>query len=191
MKTMISTNIIRQFTSDVDLLNILKDDNEILPIKEWVEKYINKISLNEILWILLRDNFLSEKDLRIFGIWCAREALKLIESPDIRSVIACNVSEQYANGNATSEELENAYNEASFVYDDITYTVSDIVNYVSDYASFYASLYAAQAAYAIAYINSSSAAYGAASAAASAAHYSKNEYNVFLNKELNELLTYF
>jgi hypothetical protein len=191
MKPMISTNIIRQFTSDAELLNILKDDNEILPIKEWVEKYINKISLNEILWILLRDNFLSEKDLRIFGIWCAREALKLIESPDIRSVIACNVSEQYANENATSEELENAYNEASFAYDDITYTVSDIANYVSDYASFYASLYAAQAAYAIAYINSSSAAYGAASAAASAAHYSKNEYNVFLNKELNELLTYF
>jgi hypothetical protein len=187
MKPMISTNIIKQFTSDAELLNILKDDNEILPIKEWVEKYINKISLNEILWILLRENFLSEKDLRMFGIWCAREALKLIESPDIRSVIACNVSEQYANGNATSEDLENAYHEASFAYDDITYTAPDIDNY----ASFYASLYATQAAYAIAYINSSSAAYGAASAAASAAHYSKNEYNVFLNKELNELLTYF
>ena len=53
-------------------------------------------------------NFLSDKDLRLFAVWCAREALKLVKHPDIRSIEACNVAERYANGEATKEELYSA-----------------------------------------------------------------------------------
>jgi hypothetical protein len=56
--------------------------------------------------------FLSEKDLILFVVWCARELLKPIENPDERSVNACNVAERYANGKATKEELHIAYDAA-------------------------------------------------------------------------------
>ena len=58
-------------------------------------------------------NFLSDKDLRLFAVWCARESLKLVDKPDIRSIEACNVAERYANGEATKEELYSASEAAS------------------------------------------------------------------------------
>ncbi len=49
-----------------------------------------------------------EKTLRLFAAWCAREALKLIDDPDPRSLAACDVAERHANGKATVEELAAA-----------------------------------------------------------------------------------
>lgn len=50
---------------------------------------------------------MSDKDMRLFAVWCAREALKLIPKPDPRSINACNVAENFANGTATQEELSD------------------------------------------------------------------------------------
>jgi hypothetical protein len=109
----ISNEIIRSISSKSNLLNIITDENEELPIKDWVQKYRKVVPAKDILWLLLRNEFLSDKDLRLFAVWCAREALKLIEDPDERSVEACNVAEKYANDEATKEELDAAYDAAS------------------------------------------------------------------------------
>jgi hypothetical protein len=50
----------------------------------------------------------NEKTARLFAVWCAREALKLVDNPDPRSIAACDVAERYANGEATDEELAAA-----------------------------------------------------------------------------------
>jgi len=60
------------------------------------------------IWVVLREEFIDAKTLRLFAVWCAREALKLVENPDVRSIEACNVAERYANGEATDEELSAA-----------------------------------------------------------------------------------
>jgi hypothetical protein len=46
---------------------------------------------------------------RLFAVWCARQALALVDNPDPRSVNACEVAERYANGQATDEELTAAW----------------------------------------------------------------------------------
>ena len=50
----------------------------------------------------------NDRTLRLFAVWCAREALKLVKEPDPRSIAACDVAEKYANGQATKEELDAA-----------------------------------------------------------------------------------
>ncbi len=50
----------------------------------------------------------NDSTLRLFAVWCAREALKLVENPDPRSINACDVAERYANGDATMDELDAA-----------------------------------------------------------------------------------
>jgi hypothetical protein len=51
----------------------------------------------------------NDRTLRLFAVWCAREALKLVKEPDPRSVNAVDVAERYANGNATGDELHAAW----------------------------------------------------------------------------------
>ena len=60
------------------------------------------------LWVVLRTGWIDDKTLRLFAVWCAREALKLVDEPDPRSVDACDVAERYANGDATDDELAAA-----------------------------------------------------------------------------------
>jgi hypothetical protein len=50
----------------------------------------------------------NDRTARLFAVWCAREALKLVDKPDPRSVAACDVAERYATGEATREELSAA-----------------------------------------------------------------------------------
>jgi hypothetical protein len=113
----ISNEIIRKFQPCYDPSEVITDENEELSIKDWVQKYRDIVLINDIIWLLLRKEFLSEKDLRLFAVWCAREALKLIKNPDERSIEACNVAERYANGEATKEELDAAYIAADNVAD--------------------------------------------------------------------------
>ena len=54
----------------------------------------------------------NERTARLFAVWCAREALKLLDNPDPRSVAACDVAERFANGEATNEELAAAWDAA-------------------------------------------------------------------------------
>lgn len=51
----------------------------------------------------------NDKTLRLFACWCARNALRLIENPDPRSVNAVDVAEKFAKGKATKEELAAAW----------------------------------------------------------------------------------
>jgi hypothetical protein len=170
----ISNKIIRQFNPCYDPSDVIKDENEELTVKEWVQKYRKVIPAKDIIWLLLRDEFMSEKDLRLFGVWCARELLKLIKNSDERSVEACNVVERYANGEATKEELDAAYIAADNVADTAhdaaraAYDAADAANtaYVAtdaDYIAYYAALAVANAASAAA--NAASAAANAASSA--------------------------
>jgi hypothetical protein len=50
----------------------------------------------------------NDKNMRLYAVWCAREALKLVDSPDPRSINACDVAEKYGNGEATYKELAAA-----------------------------------------------------------------------------------
>ena len=112
MKT-INNTLIRSLTPCYDPSRYVTDENETLPVLEWVEKYRGTVPDEDIVWLLCHNEFLSDKDLRLFAVWCAREALKLAPEPDPRSIEACNVAERYANGKATSKELEDAYDAAT------------------------------------------------------------------------------
>ena len=69
---------------------------------------VKECPANDRLWVVLNEGFIDAKTLRLFAVWCAREALKLVDKPDERSIEACNVAERYANGEATDEELSAA-----------------------------------------------------------------------------------
>ena len=113
MKTEINNELIRSFNPCYDPSEIVSDENETLTVKEWIEKYRNAVkSHDDIIWLICRNDFMTDRDLRLFAVWCARESLKLIESPDERSVNACNVAELYANGEATQDELEASWEAA-------------------------------------------------------------------------------
>ena len=119
------------------------------------------------IWVATK--VLDDKALRLFAVWCAREALKRIEDPDQRSVEACNVAERYANGEATKKELRSAA-DAAFA------AAANAANAVAAYAvaayaanavaAYAAAAYAADAARAFAAAAYAAAAYAAAAAAA-------------------------
>lgn len=81
----------------------------------------------DIVWLFTRNNLMSDKDLRLFAVWCAREALKFIENPDPRSVMACDVAERYANGDATIQELSAARSAAEYAAWSVVGSVMDHV----------------------------------------------------------------
>jgi hypothetical protein len=51
----------------------------------------------------------NERTARLFAVWCARQALALVDNPDPRSVAACDVAERYANSEASKDELAAAW----------------------------------------------------------------------------------
>ena len=51
-----------------------------------------------------------DKDARLFSVWCARQVQHLMD--DGRLINALDVSERYANGNATDAELKIAHDAA-------------------------------------------------------------------------------
>ena len=78
-------------------------------IADFIEEYRDKVKDKEdIAWVVCRNDYMSDRDLRLFAVWCAREALKLEGDPDERSVNACDVAERYANGEATDKEFAAA-----------------------------------------------------------------------------------
>jgi hypothetical protein len=169
----ISNEIIRKFQPCYDPSEVITDETEELTVKEWVEKYRSIVPAKDIIWLLSRREFLSEKDLRLFAVWCTREVLKLIENSDERIVEACNVAERYANGQATKEELLAVHHAAhdaadaarAALYDD------DAVNISASEAASYAAHEAAYAAYTATSYDAHDAAYAVAHNAYTAAFY--------------------
>jgi hypothetical protein len=63
------------------------------------------IPSEDVLWAVLREDLIDLRTLRLFAVWCARQVLALVAQPDLRSVVACDISERYADGKATEDEL--------------------------------------------------------------------------------------
>ena len=66
----------------------------------------NKLKPEWLLWVATRKGVLSDKELRLFAVWCARQVQHLM--PDPRSVAALDVAERHADGKATDVELAEA-----------------------------------------------------------------------------------
>jgi hypothetical protein len=109
----ISKEIIKRFDPNSELINIITDENEELPVKEWVEKYRNKTRIVYIIWLLLRKEFMSDKDLKLYKSWSAQEALNLLKNKDKENGEAYTIYERYYNGQATKEELIDAASNAA------------------------------------------------------------------------------
>ena len=135
----INNELIRSLTPCYDPSKYITDENETLPVLEWVEKYRGAVPDKDIIWLLCHEEFLSGKQLRLFAVWCAREALKLIDNPDPRSIEACNVAERYANGEATIEEL----NAARYCDTSAAYTAAYFAAAATDSATYLAVFFAA------------------------------------------------
>ena len=109
-------------------------------IPEFINEYRNKVKEKEdIVWTLCRNEFMSDQDLRLFGVWCARKVQYLMK--DERSVKALDIAEKYANGLATDEELNAAKAAASDAAGDAAYAA-----YAAAYAAYAADWTAARAA---------------------------------------------
>jgi len=212
METKISNRLIRRFKPCYDPFVIVKDEEEELPVKEWVNKYGTSAPAKDIIWLLLRKEFMSDRDMRFFAVWCARESLKLVKSPDIRSIEACNIAEKFANGEADGEELSAARAAAADAdARAAAYAADADARAAATYAAAYAAAAAdaaaadayaaaadadaaAAAAYAAyAYADAAADAYAAADAAAAAAAYDAAyaaAYDAAAENQLTKLLTY-
>ena len=106
---------------------------------------IERRSMRELLRII---EGLDDKTNRLFAVWCAREALKLIEDPDPRSLAGLGVAERFANGEASLDELRAA---SAAAYDasaaaDAALDASAAAYAASVAAAYYAAYAAANAA---------------------------------------------
>ena len=72
---------------------------------------VDKIPPQDRIWVVT--HWLDDKTNRLFAVWCAREAIRLVKDPDPRSVNACDVAEKFAKGEATQAELDAAKLEAA------------------------------------------------------------------------------
>lgn len=75
-----------------DAVQILKDE---------------RIPFQDRLWVVLRTDLASEKLMRLFAVWCARQVQHLMT--DARSIAALDVAERFAHGQATQQELDAAW----------------------------------------------------------------------------------
>ena len=183
--TKINNDLIRSFSPCYDPSEKEIPDGETLSVPDWVEKYRSVVPAKDIIWLLCHNEFLSDRDLRLFAVWCVREALSLIDSPDPRSVAACDVAERYANGNATNEELRAARAAADAARADAAFASAAV--YAAYAAASYAASYADYATaddYVAAADYTANASYYAADADLVAAMFTRE-------KQLVKLLPYF
>lgn len=62
---------------------------------------------NFLLWAATRPGVLTDKELRLFAVFCARQVQHMMTDP--RSIAAIDVAERFAHGDASSEELAAAW----------------------------------------------------------------------------------
>ena len=110
MKTLITYKDIIKLDACYDPKEIGMPENYKASIPGFIDDYKNEVkSKEDIIWLLARNEYMTDKDMRLFAVWCARRVLKLVENPDERSINACDVAENFANGNATIDELDAAW----------------------------------------------------------------------------------
>ena len=72
-----------------------------------IRAILDSNGLDDALWALrCIDNAENDKDVRLFGVWCARQVQHMMG--DQRSLDALGVAERYANGLATEPETDAA-----------------------------------------------------------------------------------
>ena len=98
-----------------------------------------------LVWVATRKGVLTDKELRLFACFCARQNWNLLT--DERSRNAIEVAERFANGNATKGELKAAY-AAARAADAAFDAAYSAAAYFAAYAAADAAAYAAYAAYA-------------------------------------------
>ena len=70
---------------------------------------LDSAGLENALWCMRACDLIS-KDARLFAVWCARQVQHLMT--DDRSIMALDIAERFANGNATYDELFIAHDSA-------------------------------------------------------------------------------
>ena len=73
---------------------------------------LRRVSADDRIWVVLREELIPAKTLHEFACWCAEEALKSVDGPDQRSVAAVEVKRQWLRGEITGEELVLARDDA-------------------------------------------------------------------------------
>ena len=150
---------------DIRKLNPCYDPNRYLP-EDWEGSVSDILRLEDCpaedrIWVAVR--LIDEKASRLFAVWCAREALALVTTPDPRSLAACDVTERYARGEASIVELEKASAAAAAAANAAYAAAATNAAYAAYAAAATNAAYAAYAAYAAA--AATNAAYAAANAA--------------------------
>ncbi len=80
-------------------------------IVEFINEYRNKVkNKSDIIWVVCRNDFMPDQDLRLFAVWRARKVPHSML--DERSINALNIAELFAYGKATKEELMVAHSGA-------------------------------------------------------------------------------
>lgn len=115
-ETEINNELILSFQPCYNPNDVGIPEQESLSVVDWVQKYRNVVKNQaDILWLLCRKEFMSDRDLRLFAVWCARQTYQYCteENPiDQRSIDAVDCAERFANGQATENELLAAWSAA-------------------------------------------------------------------------------
>ncbi len=98
--------------SDIRAFSPCYDPSKYLP-ENWKGTAIDILNVTDCpaedrLWVVLRNDFLTDRELRLFAVWCARQALAIPGNESEVCSNTCDVAERYANGQATEEELAAA-----------------------------------------------------------------------------------
>jgi hypothetical protein len=112
----------------------------------------------DLIWAATRPCVLTDKELRLFAVFCARSVQHLLKDP--RSRDAIDVAERHADGLATNDELRAAYDAAYAAYAAVYATASAAAASAAVYAADACAVYAdaaAAAAYAAVYAADSAA----------------------------------
>jgi hypothetical protein len=102
----------KRFTIEtIRSFNPCYDPSKYLP-EDWSGTVIDLLDRKDIpfqdrLWVICRNDFLSDKLMRLFAVWCARQVQHLTN--DERSARAIDTAEAFAHGNATQEDLAAAW----------------------------------------------------------------------------------
>jgi len=75
-------------------------------ISDFIKEYRHKVrSLEDIIWVVCRSEYMTDQDMRLFAVWCARQALKKVKTPDPIIMEICTIAESYAKGAEGADEL--------------------------------------------------------------------------------------
>jgi hypothetical protein len=79
--------------------------------KDWQGTVVDLLEMDKIpfpdrLWVVCRTEFISERTMRLFAVWCARQVEHLMK--DSRSIAALDVAHRFAMGEASEEERDAA-----------------------------------------------------------------------------------